>query len=1509
MAPRKKNAAIKSTGSTSSKAEPLPDWVKNKSLAKPPPKYQQQQEQQQQQQQRRAATPSQAGATASSTKDASSQQQQQQSVQPPRPPPLFPPGSKTPINLLNERIQKHHAPKGWLRPSIEARRAKPKEATGDGSMNGDTTSNGGDEGMWTFVVTLMKTNKSDQSSPFVVRFDARDFSGHEGSCIALDSKEKAKHWGATYALFRLCSNLSLESVLPTGPREYWKDLASHKSKAPEHLAWLWSPDPFEAQQKLNAEKQAKQAAREKKVQEAEKGPKLSKAWMQAREVRMAKDLRDMVEQTVREALQVFPMEGEEGDNLQDSAATSGTTTPMGEHSIDESNLIKKLNSLGFRSGHARSATRWLSLARKGQSSSAAASSLRSVANLSDLDACLEYLAIFCPEDDLPPAFGPSRKADSFVTQASSGSGGSGLALRWIEDRLVKLAGFPRTAVAEALVACSDIPVEAKEGLCLDILLRKLANAESTSIPERARRSQAATRLQRDARADERMTLEAVLGPERIIEVSPTERQLTSEAENKGETYDIRITQDAKEDVRLRICPGDLSDYPAENAQVIPTFYVASSILPAYLRLALTRRLARALLNVDPGYNDWKEMLGAGQGGVILSMVEDLESKWQRIADDPPELSVVMAGVSNTPKLEAATAVSNGKEGPGNHSIRKTKRTRTTSVLKNDAATNERLKSQQVSLLQSKEYAPMKKARASLPAIASSNSIIQILEKHRLLIIVGETGCGKTTQCPQFVLDDMIERGLGSMCNIVVTQPRRLSAMGVASRVAAERCEALDGKGQVGYSIRGESKSGRDTRLLFTTTGVLLRRLSSNDPDLRGISHVFVDEVHERGVDSDLLLLELREILKRNPNIRIILMSATIEKETFAQYFDGAPCIDIPGRTFPVTDHYLEDVHAMLDLDSEEGEERRKKRDGIDYELLGKTVKMICQRAESNGNANGGVLVFAPGVGEIRMAIEAIRKYVHGESLILPLHANLTPDEQRKVFAKSQIGTRKIIVSTNVAEASITIDDIVYVVDLGLVKETRYDPQSGLTRLVETRCSQAAARQRRGRAGRVRPGECFRLYTRGTEHHRMDPQQVPEMRRMSLENLILTVKALKGDDTRVEDYLGKAISPPSTEAITTAIRLLLDMCILSAGERLSALGKHLSLLPLDVRLGKLLVLGCVFHCLEPMLTAAAILSSKPLFNAPFERRDEAAAARSKFAIGSSDILTDVNAYQQWADRRQTKEPHGAIRQWCEENFVSQSSLRDIANVRTDLLGYLSEMGFVPASYRRASRHSAPLDVSASDVNLQRALLLAGLYPSIVRIVHPPSKYDKAIGGTVERQAEARQVRYMDNQGQRVFLHPSSVLFSMSKYSSDFLASFRRSASQQKGKGDACSANASGDKIFLRDATEVPLFALLLFGGRLRVHRMEGGISMGDGGSAAEDNEHHDAHYARNGREEEGWIKLRAGGRIASLVNQLRFLLDAALAHSFEDPTQDVFSRGIEARVRDCLQRIIEYDGQQ
>ncbi|MCO5577396.1 hypothetical protein L7F22_031228 [Adiantum nelumboides] len=255
-----------------------------------------------------------------------------------------------------------------------------------------------------------------------------------------------------------------------------------------------------------------------------------------------------------------------------------------------------------------------------------------------------------------------------------------------------------------------------------------------------------------------------------------------------------------------------------------------------------------------------------------------------------------------------------------------------------------MKVAQARLWKSDAYASMHVSRTGLPAMASKDKILSLLDKNRLVIVEGETGCGKTTQCPQFVLDDL-SHGAGKYLQHHCHSASSIERNGRCIRVSAERCEDLNGQGVVGYAIRGERKAGRRTRLLFSTTGVLLRRLSQSDRDLTGVSHIFVDEVHERGVESDLLLLELREVLQRNPTLRVVLMSATIDQDTFSRYFDSAPVITIPGRTHPVTDFYLEDLRALMGA---RDEDREPKRAGMDYDLIAQTTKNDLPASQQSG---------------------------------------------------------------------------------------------------------------------------------------------------------------------------------------------------------------------------------------------------------------------------------------------------------------------------------------------------------------------------------------------------------------------------------------------------------------------------------------------------------------------------------------------------------------------------------
>jgi ATP-dependent RNA helicase DHX36 len=473
---------------------------------------------------------------------------------------------------------------------------------------------------------------------------------------------------------------------------------------------------------------------------------------------------------------------------------------------------------------------------------------------------------------------------------------------------------------------------------------------------------------------------------------------------------------------------------------------------------------------------------------------------------------------------------------------------------------------------------------------------------------------------------MIRSGNGASANLIVTQPRRISAIGVAERIAKERAEKV---GQTcGYSIKLEKKMSKQTRLLLCTTGILLRRLQL-DPDLASVSHIFVDEVHERDLNTDFLLIILKGLLRRRKHLKLVLMSATLNADKFAEFFDGCAVISIPGRTHPVQEYRLEDVLQLTAYEVKEGMDcARKQRPSpgqsvakwskgqlkklyypkysshvihslsivdesiINYELLVALLEHISLNLEE-----GAILVFLPGMGEITKAVEEMYKkdmFQNPERfVIVPLHSSLSSSEQSAVFKVPPLGTRKIVLSTNLAETSITVEDVVYVVDTGRVKENQRDEVKETPALVETWVSHAAAKQRRGRAGRVRPGISYHMFSTHTFNEVLQPYQLPEMLRVGLEDVALQIMTL--DLGEPHEFLSKALDPPSALAVTNALSLLEQLgavecqwglsggakygadatCdILSVAIRLTALGFHLASLPVEPRVGKMLLYGAM-----------------------------------------------------------------------------------------------------------------------------------------------------------------------------------------------------------------------------------------------------------------------------------------------------------------------------------------------
>ncbi|RKF62535.1 ATP-dependent RNA helicase DHX29 [Erysiphe neolycopersici] len=612
------------------------------------------------------------------------------------------------------------------------------------------------------------------------------------------------------------------------------------------------------------------------------------------------------------------------------------------------------------------------------------------------------------------------------------------------------------------------------------------------------------------------------------------------------------------------------------------------------------------------------------------------------------------------------------------------------------------------------YQTMLLSRMQLPMWNFKDKVLSTIDSEQTVIICGETGCGKSTQVPSFILEHQLSRG--KPCKIYITEPRRLSAISLARRVSEElgetRGDCGTNRSLVGYAIRLESNISKETCLVYATTGIVMRMLE-NSNDLKDITHIVLDEVHERTIDSDFLLIVLKKLLLKRTDLKVILMSATVDAERFSNYLDGAPVLNVPGRTFPVQVKYLEDAveltgyslangnqEKFTDLDEDldrpdsnlsnltkvevnkalKGYSNRTRNTiaqiddyRIEFELLVQLIVKIAtdDRLQIFSNA---ILVFLPGIGEIRQLndILAGHPFFLLNWHIYALHSTIANEDQEAAFLVPPPGNRKIILATNIAETGITIPDVTCVIDTGKHREMRFDERRQFSRLLETFISKANAKQRRGRAGRVQEGLCFHMFTKYRHDNIMAEQQTPEFLRLSLQDLAIRVKICKLGS--IEEIMSQAMDPPLAKNVRRAIDALIDVRALTTGEDLTPLGFQLARLPLDVFLGKLVLFGSVFRCLDASITIAAILSSKSPFSAPFGARAQADQVRLSFRRGDSDLLTIYNAYLAW--KRVCMNGNSSEYLFCRKNFLSQQTLATIEDLKCQLTISLVDSGFLP-----------------------------------------------------------------------------------------------------------------------------------------------------------------------------------------------------------------------------------------
>eukprot|EP00927_Polykrikos_kofoidii_P037399 TRINITY_DN31540_c0_g2_i1.p1 TRINITY_DN31540_c0_g2~~TRINITY_DN31540_c0_g2_i1.p1 ORF type:complete len:1154 (+),score=222.39 TRINITY_DN31540_c0_g2_i1:223-3462(+) len=750
---------------------------------------------------------------------------------------------------------------------------------------------------------------------------------------------------------------------------------------------------------------------------------------------------------------------------------------------------------------------------------------------------------------------------------------------------------------------------------------------------------------------------------------------------------------------------------------------------------------------------------------------------------------------------------------------------------------------------------MAKHRECLPAAASREELVRLCPQHPVVFVQGETGCGKTTQVGQFLLES------DPTSRIIVTQPRRVAATSVAQRVSDERGETL-GEGSVGYSVRGESKLRRDRcRLLFCTNGVLLRRLLAEPENMfsqRTCTHLVIDEVHERSVEIDFVLTLLREFLPQRTQLRVILMSATMDIELLARMFPARPpSVKMPGRTFPVKQLFLDDVQDQLglktwsasaksgrpaqtapgnDVEEEGGSAAAGARapaylSQLDFGGVAEVALSVLRGQLRDAPEDGALLIFVPGVGEIdRLSREIGKRAAKSEAFVLPLHGGLPSEHQRRCFEiPSKRGPRKIVVSTNVAETSVTVPDVTVVIDTCRERRLQLDPGAVAPCLAETVCARSSLIQRKGRAGRVRAGVCITMLSR-RDYEKLAAEAPPEIEAAALESVCLQVRA---SGFVPLSFLAKMPTPPRPERIAATERLLAKIGATrsSIGDvaacDVTALGRHLAALPCDVHVGKMLVVGALLGVISMSADVAAMLSVRsPLKSVA---RDPKAAVwrdhlRQTLLPGGtkSDHCLLAKLLQLWieAGGRGT-----ARRELCQNAAVVWERMAEAAVVRSQLLGALRGLGF---DTRRDDRN-------AGEWRSLRVAVTAAFYPQIAKVKRPPAEFVATTAGAVEKQAEARQLRYFvqvdptegpqaeqfDSHGNgedmssrwkresRAFLHPASLLFQATSYSCPYVIFSSKQVQQTRG-----STSGFSTKLNLSEVSEASIYALLLFCGTLR-----------------------------------------------------------------------------------------------
>ncbi|VAW75148.1 ATP-dependent helicase HrpA [hydrothermal vent metagenome] len=543
--------------------------------------------------------------------------------------------------------------------------------------------------------------------------------------------------------------------------------------------------------------------------------------------------------------------------------------------------------------------------------------------------------------------------------------------------------------------------------------------------------------------------------------------------------------------------------------------------------------------------------------------------------------------------------------------------------------------------QRRATAPRPEYALSLPVVEQREIILKTIAAHQVIVLCGETGSGKTTQLPKLCL----ELGLGVRGKIGHTQPRRIAARSLSARIAEElHCSLGDA---VGYKVRFQDRVRDSSHIKIMTDGILLAEIQS-DPELREYDALIIDEAHERSLNVDFMLGYLRRLLPRRPDLKIIITSATIDPQRFSRHFDDAPVVEVSGRTFPVDTRYRP-------ISGEDEDQRDRSR----------TQAIVDAVDELAREGPGDILVFLPGERAIRETSELLRKHHPAQTEIMPLYARLSAQQQSQVF-RSHKG-RRIVLATNVAETSLTVPGIRYVIDTGLARISRYSFRTKVQRLPIEAISQASANQRAGRCGRVQAGICIRLYSEDDFVSRAE-FTAPEIQRTNLAAVILKMAALKLGD--VEEF--PFVDPPDTRLVRDGYKLLHELGAVDAGQRLTAMGREISRLPLDPCLARIILAAREQNCLREILVIASVLEAADPRDRPIDKAQAADEKHALFRDEKSDFLSYLKLWRAWKEQARHLSQN-KLRKWCRDHFISWLRMREWADIHRQLHEQVTSMG--------------------------------------------------------------------------------------------------------------------------------------------------------------------------------------------------------------------------------------------